>query len=44
LSGDGVAGSVSVRAAFLLRVAVSLLANIAAAPVLMWQSVVAAGL
>ena len=33
----------SVRAAFLLGVAVSLLANIAAAPVLTWQSVVVAG-
>ena len=33
----------SVRAAFLLGVAVSLLANIAAAPVLAWQSVVVAG-
>jgi hypothetical protein len=33
----------SVRAAFLLGVAVSLLANIAAAPMLTWQSVVVAG-
>jgi hypothetical protein len=33
----------SVRTAFLLGVAVSLLANIAAAPVLTWQSVVVAG-
>lgn len=33
----------SVRAAFLLGVAVSLVANIAVAPVLIWQSIVVAG-